>query len=392
MQPAVSVVMPIYNASKFLRESMDSVVNQTLTNLEIICVNDGSTDDSLEILRSYAESDQRIRIIDKPNAGYGHSMNVGLDNCTGEFFAILEPDDYVSTSMYKELYEIASKNNLDFIRSDFYRFRDRANDRKMYYHELTLNQSYYNKILSPQDNLDLFNVRMQNWTGLYSVDFLNRNQIRFHESPGASYQDNGFWFQTYCYAKKIYLVNKPYYYYRWDNPASSTKQNNKVYAMLDEYKWIREEILEKHPLLKERFMGIYQYKKMHNCDFGFSLLAKEYRMPFLMRYSEEYKEARDAGEINPSFFTPFEWEHLLQIINSPEAYCEEYNLNEPNLIRQAKYTEELEDAKDKNILATIACYFKYETVPDLIRKVIWKFVGAPLFESDEIENTNQSKE
>ena len=374
MQPAVSVVMPIFNASKFLKEAMDSVINQTLTNIEIICVNDGSTDDSLEILRTYSESDKRIKIIDKPNAGYGHSMNVGLEKCAGKYFAILEPDDYIKPTMYEDLYKIASKYDLDFVRSDFYRFRDRTNGRKMYYHSLTANKSYYNTVLSPQNNVDLFNVRMQNWTGIYSVNFLNKNNIRFHESPGASYQDNSFWFQTYCYANKIYYVDTPYYCYRWDNPASSTKQNNKVYAMLDEYKWIRETVLEKHPELKEKFMGIYQYKKMHNCEFAFSLLAEKYRMAFLTRYSEEYKNARDAGEINPSFFTPLEWERLQTIINDPKSYCEEYNIKEPILRKQAQYTEELEDAKDKGLIATVKCYLKHESICTLTKKAIRKLV------------------
>lgn len=372
MQPAVSVVIPIYNASHFLHEALDSVVSQTLKNLEIICVNDGSTDNSLDIIKEYAAKDNRIVVVDKPNGGYGHSMNTGLDIATGDFFAIFEPDDYILPPMYEDLYKIASQNNLDFVRSDFYRFRDREIGRKMYYHALTPHEEYYGKVLSPQENLDLFNVRMQNWTGLYDLNFLRAHDIRFHESPGASYQDNGFWFQAYCYAQRVYYVKQPYYCYRWDNPASSTKQNNKVYAMLDEYKWIREKVLDSSDDLKRKFMGIYQYKKMHNCEFGFSLLAEEYRMPFLERYSQEYREARDAGELDPSFFTDVEWERLMRIMDSPAAYCEEYNKQEPILRAQAQYSEELEDAKDRGLLPAIKCYLSHESVLSLAKRAVFK--------------------
>ena len=89
METAVSVVMPIYNASKFLKESLGGLVQQTLKNIEIICVNDGSTDDSLEIMRKYAFNDARIKIIDKANSGYGNTMNEGIKIATGEYIGIL---------------------------------------------------------------------------------------------------------------------------------------------------------------------------------------------------------------------------------------------------------------------------------------------------------------
>ena len=84
MKPKVSVVIPIYNAEKYLRQCLDSIISQTLCEIEIICVNDGSTDGSLTIIEEYAAKDDRIKVISKPNAGYGHSMNMGLDAATGE--------------------------------------------------------------------------------------------------------------------------------------------------------------------------------------------------------------------------------------------------------------------------------------------------------------------
>ena len=106
-QPSVSIVMPIYNAEPYLHQALDSVCSQTLSNIEIICVNDGSTDRSLEIIRRYAANDKRVTIIDKPNGGYGHSMNRGVKAATGEYVGILEPDDYLKPTMFERLYSRA---------------------------------------------------------------------------------------------------------------------------------------------------------------------------------------------------------------------------------------------------------------------------------------------
>ena len=101
--PKVSVVIPCYNVEKYLHQCLDSVVNQTLKELEIICVNDGSKDSTLAIIQEYAARDDRIRIVDKPNGGYGESMNRGFDLATGEYIGIIESDDYAELDMFEKL-------------------------------------------------------------------------------------------------------------------------------------------------------------------------------------------------------------------------------------------------------------------------------------------------
>ena len=94
-------------------------MRQTLHDIEIICINDGSTDGSLKILQEYAAKDSRIVLIDKMNEGYGVGMNIGLDKATGEYIGIVEPDDFVPLSMYEDLYKVAKENELDFVKADF---------------------------------------------------------------------------------------------------------------------------------------------------------------------------------------------------------------------------------------------------------------------------------
>src|SRR5574344_2619201 len=116
----VSIILPIHDVEKYLRECLDSVISQTLTDIEIICVNDGSPDNCKIIIEEYAQKDKRIIVINKKNGGYGQACNVGLDAATGEYLAILEPDDYIEPQMYEDLYEAAVKNSLDIVKSCFY--------------------------------------------------------------------------------------------------------------------------------------------------------------------------------------------------------------------------------------------------------------------------------
>jgi glycosyltransferase involved in cell wall biosynthesis len=109
----ISVVVPVYNVEKYLKECIDSIINQTLEDIEIICVNDGSTDSSLEILNDYAKKDSRIIVINKSNSGYGHTMNMGLNAATGEYVGIIESDDFADKNMFEDLYKLAKEYDAD---------------------------------------------------------------------------------------------------------------------------------------------------------------------------------------------------------------------------------------------------------------------------------------
>ena len=97
----VSIIVPTYNVENYLVECLESIVNQTLKDIEIICIDDGSTDNSGKILDEYAQKDSRIKVIHKENAGYGKAMNLGLDNATGEYIGFVDSDDFVGEDTYK---------------------------------------------------------------------------------------------------------------------------------------------------------------------------------------------------------------------------------------------------------------------------------------------------
>lgn len=365
--PKVSVVMPVYNAEPYLEQALDSVLAQTLTDLEIVCVNDGSKDTSLETMQRYASNDARIKVIDKPNGGYGNAMNVGISNATGEYVGILEPDDYLKPEMFQKLYNRAIQDDLDFVRSDYYRL---TTDEKGVDHlekePICNKSSYYNKVLNPQTNVDLFNIRMENWTGIYKRSWLAEHDIKFNESPGAGFQDNGFWFQSYCWATKIAVLDEAFYCYRQDNAASSINQSNKVFVMLDEYQWI-ENWLRSNPELCQKFIGIFEYKKTHNCEFAFSRLADEFQLPFLERYGAEYKKAFDNNEVDEKLFWPDELKRLKAIVANPESYVIELRNN-----RSKKSA--IDAAQEKGKLAVFSYYMKEEGIGPALKRAFSSIV------------------
>ena len=119
--PLISILVPIYNVERYLRQCLDSICRQTLQDIEIICINDGSTDSSLDIIKEFADQDARIIIIDKPNSGYGDSMNQGLKTARGKYIGIVESDDWVDQEAFKSLYLLAEAYDVEVVRANYYR-------------------------------------------------------------------------------------------------------------------------------------------------------------------------------------------------------------------------------------------------------------------------------
>ena len=179
--PLLSVLVPVYNVARYLPDCLDSLVNQTLEDIEIICINDGSDDDSLEILYRYAEKDTRINVINKKNSGYGHTMNVGMKEARGEYIGILESDDFTDNAMFEQLYSAAIVCNADIIKTNYWEYR---NGNKTLVRPLK--DGPYNVVFNPRrDNKDVFYLYIEEnslkITILYSMRLLE-HLIRIHHS------------------------------------------------------------------------------------------------------------------------------------------------------------------------------------------------------------------
>ncbi len=316
----VSIVIPVYNVQKYLEECMESVVGQTLKSIEIICVNDGSTDHSLEILKGFQARDERIVLLDQENGGYGHAVNQGINAAAGEYIGIVEPDDYIEPDMYQKLYETAERYKLDFVKADFYRFKTGADgEREFSCNHLSPKQQDYNKVFNPSRDPETLRYIMNTWSGIYRRAFLEKHQIRHNETPGASFQDNGFWFQTFVCGERAMIIDKPFYRNRRDNPDSSVNSREKVYSINIEYDYIRG-ILIKNPEVWERFKYMYWFKKYHNYMGALWRIKEKYREEYILRFSEEFKRGIALGEVKKEVFSETAWNHIQSMTEDPKRY------------------------------------------------------------------------
>ena len=329
--PKVSIIIPTYNVENYLRECMESVTRQTLKDIEIICINDGSTDGSLQILKEYANKDSRIVLVDKKNEGYGVGMNIGLDKATGEYIGIVEPDDFVPLNMYEDLYNAAKENDLDFVKADFYRFtRDSENgNMELIYNHLDATGENYNQVINPFEKPYITKFIMNTWSGIYRREYIEEYHIRHNTTPGASFQDNGFFWQTFIYAKRCMFIDKPYYMNRRDNPNSSVNNKQKVYCMNVEYDFIRDIFMQKgNEKLWEKFKYYYNYKRYFNYSFTIGRISDEFKREYVERISKEMKRAVELDEVDVNLFTPRTQERFGLLIKDPEGYYQKYALFE----------------------------------------------------------------
>ena len=224
--PDISVILPIFNAAPYLDQALDSVQAQTLENIEIICINDGSTDNSLEIMRAHAALDSRIRIFDRENHGYGAEMNFGIDAARGTYIAILEPDDWILPDMLADMFCYAATFDtlIDIVKTPYWRIWMPDTPE-----QLRINCSFRGRIkpaLQPftMDDPGVFHLLRHHpciWSAIYRRGFLTENNIRFHEIPGAGWADNPFLLDTLLRAKTIVYLDKPYYCYREETPEKT---------------------------------------------------------------------------------------------------------------------------------------------------------------------------
>ena len=319
--PELSIIVPIYNTEQYLEECLESIRCQSLKDIEVICVDDGSTDGSLAIIKQFMQRDSRFKVIQKSNSGYGHSMNLGMDAAQGKYIGIVESDDWILQDMMQTLYECAEMNEVDFVKADFYRFVHQSDGtvRRIYNH-LTGENQYYNRVLCPSNEVLTFRFIMNIWSGIYRTDFIRKNQIRFHETPGAAFQDNGFWFQTFALAERVCFLNKPFYMNRRDNPLSSVNNQEKVFASCREYDFIRQWVVEKlHG--QKRYLYLCSEGRIRNYLFTIERIGDAFKPAFYERFKKDYLRLRESGEVAEALLTESWKPRISRILENPKDAC-----------------------------------------------------------------------
>ncbi len=231
----ISVIIPIYNVEKYLEECLTSIINQTYKNLEIILIDDGSTDGSSSICKKFAAQDKRIIYHWQSNKGLSGARNTGLDLATGKYLGFVDSDDYISLNFYEELYKTITQTQTKITCSSIYQFKKGKE---------TLFWQYLceeNKIFTVKpDNISL--LRNSVWHHFYEIDFFKEQNIFFIE--GLWFEDIPFCWPLILSAKKIAITSKTYYVYRRDNFSSITKtktnkHNDLIYAYDNVKKYLK---------------------------------------------------------------------------------------------------------------------------------------------------------
>lgn len=232
----VSIIMPSLNVVQYIETALKSVVNQTLENIEIICVDAFSDDGTWDVLQKYAKNDERIILVKTSKRSYGYQVNIGINMARGRYIAILETDDYVDCNMYEKLYNTAIANDCEIVKADYKAFWTQKNGEKYFLRKRNLHDSkIYNKNLNPRKYTFLGDDDWYLWTGIYSKDFLNKYNIKLTESNGAAFQDIGFMVKTLQNAKNVMFVEDTFYNYCIDRQESSSNSGKGLIYSYNEF-------------------------------------------------------------------------------------------------------------------------------------------------------------
>lgn len=226
MKPFFSVLVPIYNVESYLTQCLDSIVNQPFKNIQIICINDGSLDSCSLILNKYSQNDSRICIVNQKNKGYGAALNNGMQYVQADYVTIVEPDDFLSLGIYESFYtEINKYPEADIIKYAYWNYNIQSGEERIspsISSQLSLPDKPFKITQYPQ----LLWYHPSIWSCVYRTSFLQENNLRFVEAPGAGWTDNPFFISSMCLAKNILWRNYKFYYYRQGHATSSSNLKN----------------------------------------------------------------------------------------------------------------------------------------------------------------------
>lgn len=317
--PKVSVIVPVYKVDRYLTPCLDSIVNQTLEDIEIIIVDEGDHDRCREIIDYFEKIDPRVIAPHKKNGGYGASCNLGLDMAKGEYIAIVESDDMIEPEMYEEMYEYAKRLDADVVKTPFCYWNGEDEKKECEYRYEAAQQCPQGKLFSVKE-FDLpLRIHASLWAGIYRTSYMREKNIRFIEAKGGAYVDVGFRIDTLVNTDKMAWLDKPYYLYRTNNDESTTNNFN-LTAMLKRWKEAHEKFdslgddYEKYyekSLLKDEYLNTLSYINHDDTDFNDEQIEM-----LINNFSYLHKENIE----NNRFLNKYEKKEIISFIESPRKY------------------------------------------------------------------------
>lgn len=326
----VSVIIPFYNVENYIEECLNSVVNQTLKDIEIILVNDASSDESLKIVQKFIQKDKRIILLNKDataQKGQGYARNLALDVAKGEYIGFVDSDDYIKPEMFEKLYSEAKKNDTDITmcQADEYNDTTGVLDTSPYY-LLDVLKLMRNEVFSAIDTKkQILDINVAIWNKIYKREFFEKNKIRFPQ--GFIYEDLPFFFETYLKAERINIIWEILYTYRTNRKNSTMNQfNNKVldrpYMVSLTY-----EHLKKVPFFEEIKNDVIAWI-INDLFHRYTILEKGYQKEFFFLMKKLFLSLDVKNKDDSYWLTVYHFNGYLKVIEKTFEEFNQYIFNE----------------------------------------------------------------
>ena len=353
--PLISVVVPIYKVEKYLKECIDSIINQTLKEIEIILVDDGSPDGCPAIVDEYAAKDSRIVAIHQPNGGYGKAVNKGITAARAPYIGIIESDDWIEPTMYEKLYKRAIETDAQLTKCLFWcynSFQPKAKRDIIWFAHFADYRKAPDGVFKADDWEVIYALHPCIWTGLYKAELIR--QVPFIESNGASFQDFPFMFEILAKAETISIVKEPLVHYRVEpqQGSSCTGTGKSLLKMLDMTIKVQE-IIHKYNLLKKH-KEICYYRIFTANNWRIERISPEFKREFFVRFSKLMKDIIQDSQFQWKYFNKKE-KRAAQLIGASSPY-EHYCVSQ-------MLEQEIEHLKNK-----VSSYELLVQYPTLLRK------------------------
>lgn len=250
--PKVSIIIPIYNADEYLKNCLDSIIKQSLEDIEIICINDGSTDSSAKILEEYSNH-SNIKVINQENSGVSIARNRGIEEANGEYIGFVDSDDWVDIDFYEKLYDSAKRHNAEIAAAGFFKVKSNSKKPRTVYTE----EELFSDI---QEKINICNIPKYCyvWNKIYKLSELKKNNLKFTEN--VNYEDVRFTIRALYYLERLVTVPDVFYYYRSrKNSIVKTTKNteDKANALIDMFNFADE-----HKIIFPDKARIFTVKKL----------------------------------------------------------------------------------------------------------------------------------
>lgn len=251
--PKVSVIVPIYKVEKYLTQCIESILNQTLKDIEVILVDEGDMDACRFIIDHYEKVDERVKAIHEKSGGYAPSVNKGLDAASGEYISIIESDDFIKPDMLESMYNKAKEFDADVVKTPYMEYYDKKGNapERTYpcFWMPYVERVPEGKLFSIEEYPELMSIHPSIWSCIYKKSYFDKYNIRFLDTRGA-YVDHSFKVLSLLNTDRILWLNKPFYFYRLSNTEASASQFN-ISAAIKRWN-------EFHKLMERDFKGKYE--------------------------------------------------------------------------------------------------------------------------------------